>query len=705
MKIRISFFRWAAATVGLLMLSQASAEDVTRNAEWKPHPRIVLQRPAVSPRAPRNTKNPQPVREVGGLELIGLLGNQINDLANYHNLTPAELSSIIERDSSLKANEDGALFYVCPPVTASQRAAIVARLGATAKAPPFPLDQSFKLHSRTGTNKVIYLDFKGHTTTGTAWNNTYGKTIVTPPYDIDGDPNNFSDTELTNIQEIWQRISEDFSPFNVDVTTEDPGVANIIKTDANDTRYGIRLCIGGSANDWLHASAGGVTMLNSFGSSKDTPAFVFVKETGTASKGPGEAGAHELGHSFGLTHQGQTNGTEYYLGQGDWAPIMGASYYKPITQWAKGEYPLANNTEDAVAKIAAYVPYRTDKPNNKLSTATDLAGSSYNVSDILEKRADVDYYNFLTRPGQVSFTVTTAVPEGDLAAKLSLYDGSGTLVATSDPDPLAGFGTTLTQTVPQGVYYIAVEGVGMGDVKTTGFTDYASLGQYTLTGSAAPSNLKLPFAVATSSAPLAGRAPLTVNFSSLGSFDFDGTITKYLWKFGDGGTSYLANPVHTYSKVGVYTATLIVFDNDNLSNATTVIVDSQSINGPAGLHVDDIKLVLYKSWVYGYYVKAVVVVRNQDGLVIPGAEVAATWSGPVTGTLTGTTNSGGMVTMWTNTAFSTRTTVTSDGTAKRKTDAEMNRGTFTFTVTGVAKTGYAYQAGSNKLTSASVKTP
>jgi hypothetical protein len=36
------------------------------------------------------------------------------------------------------------------------------------------------------------------------------------PYDRDGDPG-FSNAELTNIQEIWQNVSEDYAPFDVDV--------------------------------------------------------------------------------------------------------------------------------------------------------------------------------------------------------------------------------------------------------------------------------------------------------------------------------------------------------------------------------------------------------------------------------------------------------------------------------------------------------
>ncbi len=700
MKTRIFRLPVIAAVCGLVMFSQANADDNTLNVDGKAHPRIVLERPVKPGRVVRGRNEVvKPVQGVSGLELIGLLGKQINALAAHHNLAPAELSSVIERDASLKANKDGVLYYVCPPMSASQ-AALAAATATPAKGPPFPTSQTFKLHSNPTSTKVIYLDFKGHTTTGTQWNTSFGK-VVTPIYDTDGNPGSFSETEHTNMQEIWQRISEEFAPFNVDVTTEDPGTAGIVKATGSDKNYGQRVCIGGSDSDWLHDSAGGVSYLNTFGSSKDTPCFVFTKDTGNNTKFAGEAGAHELGHTFGLNHQGQTNGTEYYAGQGDWAPIMGVGYDKKITQWSKGEYPLANNKEDEIAMIAAYVPYRADKAGNYISAAVDLAGTTFNVSDIIEKRADVDFYHINAGPGSLNFAVTGATPEANLAAKLSLYDGSGKLLLTASPD--ANFGATLSDTVVQGTYYVAVEGASVGSVSKTGFSDYGSLGQYTLTGDVAAIAGLPPIAVATSSAPVTGIVPLTVNFSSLGSYDPDGSITKYIWYFGDGTTSVGANPFHTYTKPGYYTAGLVVFDDSGLSGTTTINIDAQSVNGPAGVHVEDIKLSLYKSWIYGYYAKAVVVVKDQDGNVVPNAAVAATWSGVGTGSFTVSTNAAGAATIWSDSAFSNKTLITSDGTAKPKT--QLNRGTFTFTVTGITKTNLPYQAAFNKITSASVTTP
>jgi uncharacterized surface protein with fasciclin (FAS1) repeats len=46
------------------------------------------------------------------------------------------------------------------------------------------------------------------------------------------------------------------------------------------------------------------------------------------------------------------------------------------------------------------------------------------------------------------------------------------------------------------------------------------------------------------------------------STDSDGTIEEWSWDFGDGGSSTLQNPTHTYTVDGTYTVKLTVTDND-----------------------------------------------------------------------------------------------------------------------------------------------
>lgn len=56
--------------------------------------------------------------------------------------------------------------------------------------------------------------------------------------------------------------------------------------------------------------------------------------------------------------------------------------------------------------------------------------------------------------------------------------------------------------------------------------------------------------------PRIGQAPMPVSFSSDGSYDPDAQPFSYAWRFGDGGTSTLPDPSHTYTTPGVYDAEL-----------------------------------------------------------------------------------------------------------------------------------------------------
>jgi len=70
----------------------------------------------------------------------------------------------------------------------------------------------------------------------------------------------------------------------------------------------------------------------------------------------------------------------------------------------------------------------------------------------------------------------------------------------------------------------------------------------------------------------------SLTFSSTGSNDTDGSITSYLWDFGDNNTSTSANPSHSYAAAGQYTATLTVTDNGNLTGSSTAIVTVTDVN-------------------------------------------------------------------------------------------------------------------------------
>src|SRR6185295_15697977 len=96
---------------------------------------------------------------------------------------------------------------------------------------------------------------------------------------------------------------------------------------------------------------------------------------------------------------------------------------------------------------------------------------------------------------------------------------------------------------------------------------------------------KPPVAVAAAS-PTSGVAPLTVNFSSAGSSDPDGSIASYSWNFGDGTTAGSgASPVHVYQSAGSFTAVLTVTDNLGATGTANalVTVTGNSLVAPTNL--------------------------------------------------------------------------------------------------------------------------
>ena len=76
-------------------------------------------------------------------------------------------------------------------------------------------------------NKTIWLNFLGGRVVeprGTDFNGD--KDYLCSPYDIDGDPDRISLQEAQAIELIWEQVSEDYAPYNVNVTTVVPTVRN-----------------------------------------------------------------------------------------------------------------------------------------------------------------------------------------------------------------------------------------------------------------------------------------------------------------------------------------------------------------------------------------------------------------------------------------------------------------------------------------------
>lgn len=472
-----------------------------------------------------------------GEDAIRRLGAQAPVAAARNGLTVAELHAKLRSDQTFFADKQGRLVVHDTGLVADATGTAAATTAAASAVVPY--DQTFALHSRPGASRVIYLDFDGHDVAGTAWNANYtnGAPFTAAPYDTDGLAT-FSTTEQDVVQSVWARVAEDFSAFDVDVTTQDPGDAAITRSGSADLAYGTRALITNTSSVYSSCSCGGIAYVGTFDITSNhayyQPAFVFQRGVGAGAHNIAEAASHEVGHNLGLSHDG-TATTGYYTGHNGWAPIMGVGYQQPLTQWSKGEYTGANNTEDDWSVMQANgAPVRADDHGSSAATATDLTGTAPSVSGRVAGPADTDWFRFTTPAGAVSLRLTPASISPDLDASLTLFDSAGQQVAVADPgfvrvsgDVASGLDASLSLTLAAGTYTARVDGVGFG-TGATGYTDYGSAGQYTLTASIPDGPVVVastPSAPTAVTATAAGRT-VTVRWTDTSSDETGFTVVR-----------------------------------------------------------------------------------------------------------------------------------------------------------------------------------
>lgn len=394
-------------------------------------------------------------------------------------------------DNAVWLDRCGDAFYVDPGAHGESHADEVGSAAATtAEGLPLggvPLADTFTLESKPGSNRTIYLDFDGATVSGTAWNDTQNPTITADPFSIDSTVSTaFSDAELTEIQKTWQIVAEDYAPFDVNVTLRDPGTAAIDRTSSSDLVYGTRVLITNGGVVYDGCGCGGVAYVNVFNTTGSShmyyqPAWVFANGTGKNGKGIAEAASHEAGHNFGLNHDGVSGGSGYYSGSSPWAPIMGVGYYEPVSQWSKGEYPSANNTQDDLTQIATGAPFRGDEADARvLDNGAALDG-------VVTRSTDADTFAF-TAAGATTITVANGTPYPNLDVQLRILDANGAQVALVNPTTTKvsastanGMNASYSFTAPSGgaTYTAEIRGGSQGTVPNAGaWSTYGSLGTY-----------------------------------------------------------------------------------------------------------------------------------------------------------------------------------------------------------------------------------
>lgn len=356
-----------------------------------------------------------------------------------------------------------------------------------------------KLQSLPSAPAVIFLNFDGGTYSVQNENFTYTA----------------SGKSDDDIYAIWALVKEDYIPFNVNVTTDKA----LFEATALDRRTQVIISPtlkrqGFAGWSFRQIDDDGLAESMSAGNWRTI----------------GEIVTHEAGHSVGNAHSkfydSQGALKDYYGGQGFWGPIMGDSPH-PLTQWDRGEFQSAYYSADNLGNfglswkddqynIDKYVDrllfigqmmdvnntgfpqYRSDPHGNDIASATSINiesdGSILNTQNTgaIILRDDLDFFKLkLTESSRVQLNIKpdSVAPNLNILAKL--HDAQGNTIKTSNPisqglvsdvDFKINLDASFDTTLAAGDYFVSIEGTGEGNPKTTGFSDYGSLGQYNLSG-------------------------------------------------------------------------------------------------------------------------------------------------------------------------------------------------------------------------------
>jgi hypothetical protein len=346
--------------------------------------------------------------------------------------------------------------------------------------------QSPLLNSYPAAAPTIYLDFDGHTVTGTQWN-TSGPIVCGP-----------SNLNSSQIEAVYDRMSEDYRPFNINITTDS---AKYLAAPAN-RRMRLIFTISSS---WYPQAVGGVSYINSFTWGDNTPAFIFTAALNYNLKNISEAGSHEAGHTLGLRHQAVYDAsclkvTDYNAGTGSgeigWAPIMGVGYSKNFTTWNSGPNSLGcstiQNDLDVITRSANGVSFRTDDYTESFATASSVPviNNQLNIDGVITTTADKDIFKItFSKPGRlyinaIPYNTGTSNAGSDLDMQVQLYNDKQNAVGVYNPAPYLN--SVIDTTLDAGTYYMLIDGKGNQYA-----SEYGSLGSYKLQGTYSE-NIVLP---------------------------------------------------------------------------------------------------------------------------------------------------------------------------------------------------------------------
>lgn len=405
-----------------------------------------------------------------------------------------------------------------------------------------------ELESLPGAEGVIYIDFDGENVTGGAWGT------------VNAAATNFNDAD---IEKVWYIMAEDFSPYQINVTT--------IRSVYDNANINSRQMV---IFNETFPFRGGVASFNTYNNGDNDPCWVNTTGIINSVWLAANVGSHEAGHTLGLSHDGSSASGPYWNGHGTFNVIMGGCN-RDIAQWSIGEYQNSDNVEDDIDIIDRNnSPFKIDDHGNNTGGSSELLFNQ-NTGEVTEQvnfgiittRDDKDYFRMELIDGELELNFRPAdkyTQSPNLDIQVRLLDASENEIFVSNPDD--NMGASIKQTVSAGIYYIEIDGVGFGNPSTNGYSDYASLGQYFISGKVPFNNISAPIA-SFSSDLKTGCGSLNVAFTNQSEF----SPTEWSWDFGDGSpVSSNENPTHTYTAIGNYTVVLTATNQYGVNSSTEV---------------------------------------------------------------------------------------------------------------------------------------
>ena len=213
--------------------------------------------------------------------------------------------------------------------------------------------------------------------------------------------------------------------------------------------------------------------------------------------------------------------------------------------------------------------------NGSNNDASPFYPASYNLPNIIAVAATDRYDNRASFSNYGATSVDLGAPGVDIySTELGTSYGylSGTSMATPHVTGVAallkGYNTTLTHSQVKSLIMDHTRPIGaLSGLTVTGGVVNANNSLRAAPAPNPPPGNQAPNANA--GGPYRGTTNKAVTFDGSGSSDPDGTISFYSWNFGDGVAQMTSSPTikHNYTKGGLYSVSLVVYDNYNVQSS------------------------------------------------------------------------------------------------------------------------------------------